>query len=87
MSGSKIEIIRINQNNMGKYYEIITTDGQMLRVNAVSGTNLFATKWYWDIYILQCFFHTSWHLSKTEGEALIPDAIRANILNVWSITR
>ncbi len=85
MSGSKIEIMRVNQNNMEKHYEIKTTDGQILRVKAVKGANLFATKWYWDIYILEGFFSTSGHLAKAEVEAQIPDAIRANILNVWSI--
>lgn len=70
---------------MEKHYEIKTTDGQILRVKAFRGTNLFATKWYWDIYIHHGFFHTSAHLAKADDEALIPDAIRANILNVQSI--
>ena len=70
---------------MEKNYEIKTTDGQTLRVKAVRGTTLFATKWYWDLYILEGFFSTSRHIATAGDEALIPDAIRANILNVRSI--
>lgn len=70
---------------MEKHYEIKTADGETLRVKAVRGTNLFGSKFYWDIYILEGFFHTSRHLAKADDEALIPDAIRANILNVRSI--
>ena len=70
---------------MEKRYEIKTTDGQTIRIKAVRGTNLLATQWYWDIYILEGFFHTSRHLAKADEEALILDAIRANILNVRSI--
>lgn len=70
---------------MEKYYEIKTADGKTLRVKAVRGTNLFASKWYWDIYILEGFFSSSRHIAKTDDESMIPDAIRANILNVRSI--
>lgn len=85
MSGNKIEILQVNQNNMEKHYEIKTKDGQTLRVKAVRGTNLFGTKSYFEIYILEGFFNTSRYLAKAEDEALIPDAIRANIYNVQSI--
>jgi hypothetical protein len=85
MSGNKIEIVLVNQKNMEKHYDIKTTEDQTLRVKAVRGTTLFATKWYWDIYILEGFFNTTRYLAKTEDEALIPETIRANIYNVSSI--
>jgi|GEM_PF-3343950 len=70
---------------MEKHYEIKTTDGQTLRVKAVKGSNLFATKWSWSIYICEGFFSTSRYIAKADDESLIPDAIRANVFNVRSI--
>lgn len=85
MSGNKIEIVEVNQNKMEKHYEIKTKDGQTLRVKAVRGTNLLATKWYWDIYILEGFFNTAKFLCKVENENKIGEAIRLNIANVIRI--
>jgi hypothetical protein len=70
MSGSKIEIMRVNQNNMEKQYEIKTTDSQILRVKAVRGTNLFATKWYLDIYILEGVTNSSKCIAKVDDNEL-----------------
>jgi len=70
---------------MEKFYDIKTTDGKTHRVKVVRGTKLFATKWFWDVYILEGFFNTSRHIAKTDDEHLIPETIRANISNVKSI--
>ena len=77
--------VQVIDFKMEKNYEIKTTDGQIIRIKAVRGTNLFATRWYWDIYILEGFFCTSRHIASADDEALIPDAIRANISHVRSI--